>query len=40
MADTDNESTGTPGTRAVFITCLAVIGVGLMIMIVLPLLGR
>lgn len=39
MAD-DSDSTGTPGTRAVFAVCLAVIAIGLLIMIVLPLAGR
>ncbi|MCR8671381.1 hypothetical protein [Agrococcus sp. HG114] len=40
MSDDESESTGTAGTRAVFITTLAVIGLGLLLMIALPLLGR
>ena len=39
MSD-DNSTTGTPGARAVFITCLAVIAIGLILMIALPLMGR
>lgn len=33
-------TTGTPGARAVFTVCLAVIAIGLIIMIALPLAGR
>lgn len=36
----DPGSSGTPGTRAVFTVCLAVIAVGLIVMIALPLMGR
>lgn len=39
MSD-DNSTTGTPGSRAVFITCLAIIAIGLTLMIALPLMGR
>ena len=39
MSD-DNSATGTPGSRAVFITCLAIIAIGLTLMIALPLMGR
>jgi hypothetical protein len=35
-----DDERGTPGTRAVFAVCLAVITIGLTIMIVLPLVGR
>jgi hypothetical protein len=36
----DSSSPGTPGTRAVFVVCLAVIAIGLALMIALPLAGR
>jgi hypothetical protein len=40
MAHIDDESTGTPGMRAVFSSWLAVIAIGLIAMIALPLAGR
>ena len=40
MGDDESEAPGTAGTRAVFITTLAVIGIGLLLMIAVPLLGR
>lgn len=36
----ESDATGTPGTRAVFTTTLAVLAAGLIVMLALPLLGR
>ena len=36
----DSDSPGTPGTRAVFVTNLVAIAIGLILMIALPLAGR
>jgi hypothetical protein len=40
MKHQQSETTGTVGMRAVFFTCLGIIAIGLVIMIVLPLMGR
>ena len=40
LMTSDSDSPGTPGTRAVFVTNLVAIAIGLILMIAVPLAGR